>query len=464
MSLSSFNEAQKYYDEGKYDIASSLYGQIIKENIDQDQVWYSMYRLAQISLHNNDLSKCKEWVNTSYKLNKNRIENLYLLCKYFREKSCFKEALVYYNLAKDVEVPTKGINIDENIYKYLLKYEMTIISFYTSTNKKEGLNYSVNYLNLLENKYHLENVYHNIVYYLEPICNLSDIHDYNLPDLEGYYFPANPSLIVLPEKKILNIRYLSYKLIPPSGMYWTSESRDGKQILKTENIFYYVDDELKIISEANRMDKILDNLKPIDTIIYGIEDLRLIEKDSKIYYFGSSNEYTPQISIVHGEYDYINKKYINNKVLNSPKHAWCEKNWIPVLIHNEINIIYSWFPLTLAKVDGNDVKIYREIKTPNIFKWIKGSSNLVKVENEFWCVVHSTIESRPRVYLHYIVVLDSNLEIIKYSLPFVFFKTSIEYNIGFMVKDEFLYFTISQFDANPTRLKCHQSNFSFISP
>ena len=114
---------------------------------------------------------------------------------------------------------------------------------------------------------------------------------------------------------LLVINYVSYKLCLPHAYYWTPEWKNGRQLLKTLNIWYYVDENLKIISEGKRMNTKLEDLTSLDSsVINGLEDLRLIEYKNKIYYFATSNEYTHEIKIIHGEYDFQNGKFVNNKI------------------------------------------------------------------------------------------------------------------------------------------------------
>ena len=460
----SFLNAQTYFKNQNFDQALLEYEKIISDNSNLEELWYSMYQLAKINLIKGDYNKAQNLVMKSYNLNKKRSENLYLLTNYYRMIGDNKKAYFFYNLSKDISKPTSGLLIDDSIYDFLFQYELTILHYYISSNKKEGLLNCIKYLNL-KNKENESNVYNNLHYYLEPLKNKDNTttFEYNLPPVDNYYNPSSPTLLSYDNKLILNVRNVSYKLCLPHAYYWTPEWKNGRQLLKTLNIWYYVDENLKIISEGKRMNTKLEDLTSLDSsVINGLEDLRLIEYKNKIYYFATSNEYTHEIKIIHGEYDFQNEKFINNKIMNTPYNKYCEKNWTPIIKDNELQVIYQWNPLTFAKIENNNLNFYKKVETPSVFRYFKGSTPFIEHKDQLWCVVHSTIETQPRVYLHYILIFDKEYNLIKYSLPFSFIKNNVEFCLGFLIRNDDLFFTFSQFDCNPTCLKTKISNITFI--
>ena len=460
----SFLNAQTYFKNQNFDQALLEYEKIISDNSNLEELWYSMYQLAKINLIKGDHNKAQNLVMKSYNLNKKRSENLYLLTNYYRMIGDNKKAYFFYNLSKDISKPTSGLLIDDSIYDFLFQYELTILHYYISSNKKEGLLNCIKYLNL-KNKENESNVYNNLHYYLEPLKNKENTVylEYNLPSIDNYYNASSPSLIQINDKLIMNVRYVSYKLCLPNAYYWTPEWKNGRQLLKTLNIWYYVDENLKIISEGKRMNTKLEDLTSLDSsVINGLEDLRLIEYKNKIYYFATSNEYTHEIKIIHGEYDFQNGKFVNNKIMNTPYNKYCEKNWTPIIKDNELQVIYQWNPLTFAKIENNNLNFYKKVETPSVFRYFKGSTPFIEHKDQLWCVVHSTIETQPRVYLHYILIFDKEYNLIKYSLPFSFIKNNVEFCLGFLIRNDDLFFTFSQFDCNPTCLKTKISNITFI--
>ena len=124
-------------------------------------------------------------------------------------------------------------------------------------------------------------------------------------------------------------------------------------------------------------------------------------------------------------------------------HSGCEKNWTFVTYKGETHMIYSWFPLKICNINkttGN-LDLVEERTMPAIFKRARGSScaskhtaKCSKVEN--WFVVHLVSYEKPRYYYHMLVVLDNNMDLLRYSAPFKFEGECIEYCIGLIVEAE----------------------------
>ena len=59
----------------------------------------------------------------------------------------------------------------------------------------------------------------------------------------------------------------------------------------------------------------------------------------------------------------------------------------------------------------------------------------------------------PRKYFHQIVIINSEYNIERYTIPFYFNKLAIEYCLGFIIIENVANFTISRNDANPIVVK-----------
>jgi len=116
-----------------------------------------------------------------------------------------------------------------------------------------------------------------------------------------------------------------------------------------------------------------------------------------------------------------------------------EKNWVLFnTLSQSVNVIYNWYPLTIGKYvetfDGNSSFVTTNtIQTPVIFKYVRGSTNGVTIDNEIWFITHLVNAESKRYYYHMFVVMDvETYKIKRYSVPFTFEKKNIEYTLGFI--------------------------------
>ena len=187
------------------------------------------------------------------------------------------------------------------------------------------------------------------------------------------------------------------------------------------------------------------------TNILGLEDIRLFINNNQIKCIATSREFSTNStnSIVIADYNLDTNSIENGVIIKSPYPNECEKNWIP--INDEI--IYKWYPLQIGKIENNILTINKSIETPKIFKHIRGSSNVVEYNNEYWVVVHGVKYTTPRKYYHLIVVLDKEYKINKYTVPFYFDTYKIEYCLGLLIENNIIYMTASRNDSNPIIVK-----------
>jgi hypothetical protein len=422
---------------------------IIKNTSNETEKIEAYKNLCKIYLNQNDELKLELWANRAFNFNKFNVDCIYLLTKYFRERNQFWKSMHYY---------FKGKGIDKNL-DILFDYEFTIIYYYVSEDKTKGLSKSIEYLNTI-NGPNYNNVFENLEYYVQPL-KYNEIYKYPFKN-RGHYNPSSSSLAKINDQWILNVRYKTY-FITPRGEYTSKEIIDGQVIVRTSNYFCFLDENFKEKSELIQMPDLLSDLRHNNTNIKGLEDLRIISWNNKIYYSSTSKHYSENYNIIFGEYDIENAEFKNNCILKSPYNKDCEKNWLPFVdFDNNLKVIYNWFPLSIGRICENNLIIEIEIKTPNYFKYLRGSSNVIKYNNEYWVLTHSVKYSNPRKYFHQIIVLDKNFNLIKYTLPFIFLQNTVEYCLSMELDQSNIIFIFSVFDDNPTLIKCNKDIFLFI--
>jgi len=450
-----FYLAQSLKDTGKFKEAIKMYKKRISMGGWIEEVWYSHYMIAKIWLQLKDENKFECWANRAYKCRKERAEPLYELTKYFREIGQQIKSHHYYTLGVNIPYPKNDLLFIENrVYdKYVFEYEHTINHFYVYPNDKlNGLKISMNYLN--KYNFNENNVYSNIDFYMYRILDIGEKIEFN-QDVYSDFIQTSTSLIKYNNEIIANIRYVNYR-IQRDGSYLMSLNNvlSPNEKVRTKNALIKLNSKFEGESNLIFMHEKIDSKLAKETNILGLEDIRLFVEDNKLKCIATSREYSTNStnSMVIADYNLETYTIENGNIIESPNLEECEKNWIPI----ENKIIYKWYPLQIGEIKNNKLSVIHTPHpqpTPPIFKHLRGSSNVVEHNNEYYVVVHGVKYCTPRKYYHIIVVLDKKYTIRRYTVPFYFDTYAIEYCLGLLIEGNYIYMTASRNDSNPIIVK-----------
>jgi hypothetical protein len=457
-----FYLAQSLKDTGKFKEAIKMYKKRISMGGWYEEVWYSYYMIAKLWLILKDENKFECWANKAYNYKKDRAEPIYELAKYFREVGQQIKSYHYYNIGINIQYPKNDLLfIETKIYdKYLFEYEHSIIHYYVFPNDKlTGLKLSIDYLN--KYNHNEDSVYNNIDHYMFRMLDIGEKIELNQP-IYNDFVPTSTSLIKYNNEILANVRYVNYR-IQRDGSYLMSKnnilSREEK--VRTKNGIIKLNDKMEPIANLTFMYENIDSKLGKETNILGLEDIRLFtDIDDKLKCIATSREFSINStnSMVICDYNLETNTIENGNIIESPNLNECEKNWIP--IGNKI--IYKWHPLQLGEIKNNKLIIDTTKETPSIFKHLRGSSNIVEYNNEYWCVVHGVKYTTPRKYYHMIVILDKEYNLKKYSVPFYFETYMIEYCLGVLIENNNLCMSVSRNDSNPIIVKVYIKNMKKI--
>ena len=458
-----FYLAQSLKDTRKFEEAIKMYKKRISMGGWIEEVWYSYYMIAKIWLVLKNEEKFECWANKAYKCRKERAEPIYELTKYFREVGQQIKSYHYYMIGINIPFPKNDLLFIENkVYeKYLFEYEYSIIQYYVFPNDRlTGLKRSVEYLN--KYNYNEDTVYNNVDHYMFRILDIGEKIELNQSNYSDF-IPTSTSLIKYNNEILANVRYVNYR-IQQDGSYLMSKddilSRNEK--VRTLNASLKLNNNFETDSNLIFMYENIDKKLSKETNILGLEDVRLFTIDNKLKCIATSKEYTINStnSIIICDYNLETNTIENGNIINSPNPHECEKNWIPI----ENKIIYKWYPLQIGEIKNNKLLIDTTIQTPTIFKHVRGSSNTVEYNNEYWVIVHGVKYTSPRKYYHMIVILDKEYKVKKYTIPFYFDTYMIEYCLGLLIEDDIMYMTASRNDSNPiiVKVKVNDINKLFI--
>ena len=430
-----FYLAQTYHCLGRHEDAIRMYEKRYAAGSWVEEQWYSLYMIGQTYLTLGKPIEFERYMLKAYELRPGRAESLYKLAKYFREKGQHYKAYQYVMMGKDIPLSKDSLFIEIPVYTDLFHYEETICLYYLNR-KHEGLRRSMEYL--LTKSQMLDGVLSNMIFYVEPI-GLEFVNHPIQRDLVGRDY--HPTSVCSFEDKQM-VRFVNYS-ITDTGSYDMKEgSYSPNHKVRTQNVVWNEDGSTVQMKDSSI------TLPRRPHYILGVEDVRLYrDADGEVRFFGVTSEYSEKIRILSGVCDLETGEYRTPVVLESPLNADCEKNWIPV--NGTDDVIYSWNPLRIGQIEGNQLVFKQTLKTPDFFRHLRGSAVPIRVNDELWCLVHYVHHSSPRKYYHCIVKLDGTYKPKSISLPFVFRKEGIEYCLSMTYGKNELEFIFSSWDDNP---------------
>ena len=488
-----FYLANSYHDSGRFAEAIDVYNKRIKFGGWNQEVWYSYYRIGQCYLKMDKFADAlKIWLE-GYDYYPDRLEGIYEIIKYYREKSKQKIAMIFYKLAKEIIDKNDNRNhylfLHNDVYLYKIFYEYTIIASYNGIKNIDDS--VITMLNNSSNEDENNNLLSNIKFYKNILQTTSLFNADNsiVSPINGEQIKllsSSSCLIKNPKTDgyCCNIRYVNY-YIEPNGRYINCE----KNII-TVNKFIEFDHNFNVINE-NWMDLLFDGRQYI-----GVEDVKIYYDKYKdaITYIGTGYHEDNKLGLVSGIYDTQVKKMEVNELKQNFKNTYCEKNWVFVDYKNETHVVYEWHPLKICKLVNNELTVVESKPMPKIFSKVRGStcgfpffpflkkmelnsnisptemelnSNISPTEmelnsnispNEIWFIGHIVSYESPRHYYHIISVFDSDMKLLRYSAPFKFEGDPIEYCLSIVVENDRVLINYSTWDRT-TRIGIYDKKY-----
>lgn len=437
-SRNTFYLANSYFDSNDYKNALQYYFKRIQLGEWQEEIWFSYFRLGKIYKYYNEINTAISYFLKAIEFSPYRIENIYEIIKYYREKKDYKIAFSFYQMAlsmMDKKKYTNCLFFYNDIYEYKLDFEYCIIAYYN--NIKNIDNKMISIMNKVD--FYHSFLISNLKYYY-PIFNFFSlkkkfsetiIKTYNNEQYK--FYSSSSSLLLFPEYNVLLVRYVNYYIL-----------ENGKYQYYNNNIIsiyklYQFSKDWKVVHSLW-----LDNISNFDRFYIGIEDIRLFSYDSSIKIIGTNIDKNIRIcsGILDSEYKFQYSILESDFLLND-----CEKNWVYTEYKNKLCIIYKWFPLTICSLHENKISKILEVELPLYFKDIRGSSCGFFYENEVWFIVHLVdTTSIPRYYYHSILVFNQDYSLERYTRYFKLTEKPIEYSLSISIEDNYIIIPISSMD------------------
>jgi predicted GH43/DUF377 family glycosyl hydrolase len=294
---------------------------------------------------------------------------------------------------------------------------------------------------------------------------------------------CNPSVFIDNDGKILcNIRRVNYLFHQSLSYHWSSaygptnyHHPDNDVNLRTENYMCELDDNLEIKDGS---------LKHINYMPYepkwhftGEEDVRIVRWDGKLFVTGCRRD-TEDTGISRMELTELdgNMNEMSRTRVPAPEKndTYCEKNWMAIL-DKPYQYVKWCNPLQIVEYD-TETKTTKEvllkdqkIESEDALGDIRGSSQVIKVDNYYVALVHEVnlwtnrYSERAAIYYTRFIVWDENWDTVKLSQRFWFMNIPIEFTNGlaFDGKDFIIPFSVYDNAAFIARLS-KEAVFQFI--
>ena len=442
-----FYLANSYYDIKNYDEAINYYKKRIELKGWEQEVWYSYFRIGLSYMNLNNFSSALFYWLEAYEYFPDRIENIYEIIKYYRVNAKNKLAYNFYKLAKSKLNLKKDdwLFLHNDIYSHKLYFEYIIIAYYN--NIKNINDEFINLFNSSRDMNTNNNVLSNLKFYEIKLISFKTINFNNTMIHNDIIFYSSSSCIIKKynsDNYLMNIRYVNYQI-----------NDDGSYVIKNNiislNKFVELDKEFNKIQEfLIQSDTNNINENNSNKMYVGIEDLKIFNAENKIFFIGTDYNYQiGKIGISYGIYDNDIQHQLNiTQLQQSFSDTSCEKNWVFTTFNGELHIIYKWSPLVICEIKENNIVPIIFKNMPNFFSIIRGSTcESIDLEtNEKWFICHFVSHENPRKYYHIFVVLDNNLNLLKYSAPFKFENEPIEYCLSILIENEQIIINYSTWD------------------
>jgi predicted GH43/DUF377 family glycosyl hydrolase len=278
--------------------------------------------------------------------------------------------------------------------------------------------------------------------------DFSNTIDRTISEKEFTFIASNHSICQHPTRPnhyISFIRYINYFLNKygyPETQYNTT-----KVINLTSRCI--LDAELNRIEDEAFFETGLLN----ETVNRGIEDIRLFKAGSSVFLSGTSyNPASDNYSIIVGEHSFQDTGVtcatgatgvLPNRFItvgfDTGRPDKTEKNWSFFDLHGETHIVYSWYPVIIAKIERSVlVKVEEKRDVPYFFTKFSGSTPGFTYKDEIWFIVHSSnkdCSESIRDYYSFLVVFDLDMNLLRYSRPFKFENEVVEFCCGMVIED-----------------------------
>lgn len=445
-----FYLAQSYKDIGEYNKAIDYYQQRIDKGGWREEVWYSYYMIGYCYDQMKDWSQALSTYLNGYNYYPARSENIYNIVKHYRINSQYKLCYTFIKIGLDISFPYQdNLFVNQNVYCWDFLWELSIISYYLKI-YKVGLLASekivrgmVPYKEKLqfETNPNIDRIYKNELFYIRKLQELYNVkyQKVDIPVTEGWSI-CNPCIVRHKNKHeyTMVVRSVNYKLYPDTGQYQFDlgdcDTTNYIVDLKHDEISF---NNTKSIVRTTQQKKI-KTPKNDETFYHpfpvnGFEDVRTIKHKNQLYGFGVSRQLFPDgrcvVVLLPLDNNYRIRKVIPLRGYEDNRH---QKNWLPFIHRDRIHILYSCDPTVILIPDLVTGECKSIVKDSDFnMNRFRGGTPGIRFNNGYLFIIHEVVMSGThKTYTHRFIYMNTNLNITKFSMPFVLKDQTTEFISG----------------------------------
>jgi len=260
---------------------------------------------------------------------------------------------------------------------------------------------------------------------------------------------TNPSVLVRDGKILMNLRNVNYTLFHAEKHrfqhFWGALCYihpENDNHLRTNNFIAELDDNLDIKWYSEIDSSEFDNYTPCWDFV-GLEDIRLVEWDGKLYGLGVRRDLdevgTGRMEAIELDIQGTTVKEVSRYRIPGPPpdKEYCMKNCVPIL--DKPNHLLKWCnPTALMKyAPGEETEVF---DTSGFYEGIdphlRGGSQVIPYKDGYLTLIHETHMNttergmKDADYLHRFIYWDKNFQNMRQSKLFSFIGLRIEFCCG----------------------------------
>jgi glycosyltransferase involved in cell wall biosynthesis len=368
----------------------------------------------------------------AYNFRPQRLEPLYEIAKYYREKGDNAASLLFSKAGIDKKRPDDHLFVNDFVYDHGLRYEYSICGYYDDAERSRAFAVTDDLsLDPACPPDFRSSARNNLQHFTKP---LSDYCPSFRPTKlvftppEGYT-AMNPSVEECNGVLRVNIRCVNYRM-DAQGRYMIGPKECNDAAIDTRNFVCRLTDDMRVFDPK---EVLWHREKPAWDMVTGLEDIRLYRSRGLLWFSACVRELSArgvcqQVRGILME-DGGDPKYMlvaPNWTVMSDESTY-EKNWMPMPHDGAQDFIYRLD--TIRNPDTGDTQKFPVTICPDN---ISGSSQLVPFRGGWLAVVHEAVHGSDglRRYWHRLAYFDKHGPIRRLSKPFHFFGRQIEFCAG----------------------------------